>query len=521
MARYHIGVPPLIELLSRRKDQLATTTIFGRLFVAPAVVAAPAPGIAERSTETLTHNTVDALLNLIGLSTHYESAAQAYTVVHENVDTNGMGPHVTIMRFSRTFTIFASGFAAAAHGAVERLGGVDALISYLARWGGYPKEALRCVEILGTLETLDTRDIQEEQREQLVDCFARWLSDYKEAKLLGILPFLKKWMKEDWFDYLFIERHGFFPMQRLLSPPAIPGVRPLSDKVRAGILEVCQMCLHGDTRKRDFTTNGGIGMLIHVLHNRPTEDIALAGLGVLSRLTSSGDAVDAFVSKDGLMCLANLLQSRKKFSTKVYVPLIKAIRRVATASSKGIAPSLRNRLVASLKAVKSETVNLTEPSGKDVMLGESIAMEVDKALSSLKGLADRTEMVSSDGAKRATAGAVGYDDAFGDDQIIEAPPPIINFDVNTTITDASISAMIPLLYAREFHVRAEAANIVRRVTTAKEFAPSTIQQLTLALMTLLDDDDHIAVQAAGALANLAAVDSYVHFAYFSSYAPEV
>ncbi|KAJ3175405.1 hypothetical protein HDU87_006225 [Geranomyces variabilis] len=492
-----IGVPPLIELLSRRHDPPAT--IFGRLFVKPAV-AATQPESNAGSTEALAHDAIDALLNLVGLSTHYESAAQAYAVVHENADKN-----------------------ADALGVVERLGGVDALISYLARWGGHPKEALRCVEILGTLETLNTRDIQEQQREQLVDCFARWLSEYKEQKMLAILPYLKTWMKEDWFANLFLERHGFFPALRLLNPTSISGARRPSEKVKVLLLEVCQMGLHGDARKRMFVSNGGIDLLVHALQTRPSEEIVMVVLGVLARLASSEEAVDAFVASEGVLYLANLLQSRKKFSTQLCAPLIKIIRRIAMISSMGIPEGLRNRLVASLKAVKSEAASITKPDDGMVVVGESIAVEADKALSSLKALADRTEALST---KNATMTA-SDDQGFGDDHIGERPPPIIDFDVNIDITDASIATLIPLLYAREFHVRAEAANIVRRVTIAKgsdnetvrspqtlthikiaEFLPLTVQQLTRALMTLLDDDSHIAVQAAEALASLAAVASH-------------
>ncbi|KAJ3148294.1 hypothetical protein HDU89_004891 [Geranomyces variabilis] len=452
-----IGVPPLIELLSRRHDPPAT--IFGRLFVKPAVVATE-PDRNVSSTEALAHDAIDALLNLVGLSTHYESAAQAYTVVHENADKN-----------------------ADAQGVVERLGGVDALISYLARWGGHPKEALRCVEILGTLETLNTRDIQEEQREQLVDCFARWLAEYKEQKMLAILPYLKTWMKEDWFAHLFLERHGFFPALRLLNPTSISGARRPSEKVKVLLLEVCQMGLHGD-RKRLFKSNGGIDILVHALQTRPNEEIVMVVLSVLARLASSEEAVDAFVSSDGLLYLANLLQSRKKFSAQVYVPLIKVIRRLATISSVAIPLGLRNRLVASLKAVKLEAATMVKPDDGTVMVGESIAVEADKALSSLKALADRTEAHST----KHTVTTASHDQGFGDDHLTEKPPPIIDFDINTDITDSSIATLIPLLYAREFHVRAEAANIVRRVTIAKEFLPLTVQQLTRALMMLLDDD---------------------------------
>ncbi|KAI8586664.1 hypothetical protein BDZ88DRAFT_274663 [Geranomyces variabilis] len=207
-------------------------------------------------------------------------------------------------------------------------------------------------------------------------------------------------------------------------------------------------------------------------------------LSVLARLASSEEAVDAFVSSDGLLYLANLLQSRKKFSTQVYVPLIKVIRRLVTISSVAIPLGLRNRLVASLKAAKLEAATMVKPDDGTVMVGESIAVEADKALSSLKALAERTEALST----KHTATPASHDQRFGDDHISEKPPPIIDFDINTDITDASIATLIPLLYAREFHVRAEAANIVRRVTIAKEFLPLTVQQLTRALMTLLDDD---------------------------------
>ncbi|KAI8905718.1 hypothetical protein DFJ77DRAFT_478754 [Powellomyces hirtus] len=472
-----IGRPPLIELLSRRKAK--PTSIFCRLFVKD-VNDVPSEN-TDDLIGNLAHDTVDALLNLVGLSTHYESAKQAYTVVQEQANKD-----------------------ASSHQTLERLGGVDALISYLARWGAQPREAARCVDILQMLESLDTSDLNGQHRDQLVDSFAKWLSVYKESELLAIVPYFKKRMNDDWFARLFLERHGFFPLLRLVDP-TLAGKRS-SDGLKRGLLEACQSCLHGDARRKLFATSNGIDVLVRLLEHRPSGAMLRVLLDLLSGFTLSEDYVDIFVERGGMQVLGKLLQTRKRFKDDVHIPLIKAVRRVATLSSIPLPANLRERLLDCLDELKLEAGTRT---GDEEMFGKLMSAEVDRALNTLREKVDKTRSAGSDGKQAAGTAAVDFTTASNEElSAYDRPPPLIEFNVGSSVSEETISRLITLLHAREFHLRAEAVGIVRKITTWREFAPNPVQLLTRALITLMDDDDHIAVQAAGCLANLAAFPTH-------------
>ncbi|KAJ3285756.1 hypothetical protein HK104_009336, partial [Borealophlyctis nickersoniae] len=82
------------------------------------------------------------------------------------------------------------------------------------------------------------------------------------------------------------------------------------------------------------------------------------------------------------------------------------------------------------------------------------------------------------------------------------PVPFIEY-TETTHTESTLAPILATLQSPEFYLRAEAVGVLKRVTAETVTTGKLCEDITLALIKLLDDEDHIVADCLSVLANLA------------------
>ncbi|KAJ3021542.1 hypothetical protein HKX48_008304 [Thoreauomyces humboldtii] len=243
-----------------------------------------------------------------------------------------------------------------------------------------------------------------------------------------------------------------------------------------------------------------------MLEMRPPVNVVQALLSVLFGLSNFEDAMNEFMDRNGMPCLLRLVQL--SLPDGVRTTLLRIIRRLATKTAKGVPGKMRSRLVAALEGLKAQGDAAGLPGTEEA---RSARMELERCLETLRIEPDEAGSRSKSSEVRVLAQkqpekALPPEDDYNTPY--ERPPTLIDFDIGPNISEDAIGRLVVLLRAPEFHIRAEAVGILREVTTLRKFQPMTVELLTRTLMGMLDDEDHIAVQAAGVLANLATFSNH-------------
>ncbi|TPX68193.1 hypothetical protein SpCBS45565_g03227 [Spizellomyces sp. 'palustris'] len=407
----------------------------------------------------MSHETLDTVLNLVAGSEHYPTAERAYHLLQDTLAADKDNKHDAV-----------------------KLGAVDSLLSYLVRWTiGAKKEVRDPIQALRTLQRISPHDLEDNQLVQMVDCFVAWLSSSTESDLLMILPYLKERISEVHFADVFMERHEFFPFLRLIDPYT---TKIRTNSITIEILSLIQSQTNNDKSRFRFQRNGGMNVILRLLQKHPEDVVMSAILQALVQLVTSPDLAQIFEEGGGLRILLKILNQNK---TAFLLPAVTAIRKVILSKHHGTSDARKQvvtRLAQLRKKLKPETerdssitgeivaeINLIVNSFKE---GPKVSLESQRALQ----LPPSQPVLDEEDPDITEEPAIS----------VRTPTPFIEFEPIGDVQEEAIKKLIDMLSSTEFHLRAEAVGIIRRITAFKELPDSLCEALTQALLHLLDDE---------------------------------
>ncbi|KNC95972.1 uncharacterized protein SPPG_08576 [Spizellomyces punctatus DAOM BR117] len=421
----------------------------------------------------MSHETLDTVLNLVAGSEHYPTAERAYHLLQDTLAADNNK-----------------------HDAVK-LGAVDSLLSYLVRWTiGTEKEVRDPIQALRTLQNISPHDLEDNQVVQMVDCFVAWLDSSTESDLLMILPFLKERMSEVHFADVFMERHEFFPFLRLIDPYT---TKVQTNSVTVKILNLIERQTNNDKNRFRFQRNGGMNVILRLLQKHPEDVVMSALLQALVQLVTSPDLAQIFEEGGGLRSLLKILNQNNMASL---LPAVTVIRKVILSKHHGTSEA-RKQVVTRLAHLRKK---LKPETDRESSIAGEVVAEINLIVNSFKqgpkvslGSERALQLPPSQPVSDEEGPDITEEDAIS----FRTPTPFIEFEPIGDVQEEAIRKLIDMLSSAEFHLRAEAVGIIRRITAFKELPDSLSEALTQALLHLLDDEDHIMTQAAAALCHMA------------------